>query len=348
VNGRLERVPGDGWKEALDLYRAQADDLHLGRIPCGKSNALLVKDLCNRFLTTKTRELASGEIGRRMFEEYRVTTDRLIAQFGRNRLVEHLTADDFEALRAGLANHYGPVRLCNEIQKVKTVMKYAFDRGLIDRPVRYGSFKKPSMLVLRRHRAKNGSRMLEADECRKLLSVAPVQLKAMLLLGLNCGFGNADCAALSQTALNLDTGWVDFPRPKSGIERRCPLWPETVAALRAALAERRDARTADAKELVFITARGRSWLNAAGIANPVSHAIRRLMRQCGVHRAGLGGYTMRHVFRTVADSARDPVAIDLIMGHSDHTMGAVYRERVDDARLDAVVAHVRRWLWPEA
>ena len=47
--------------------------------------------------------------------------------------------------------------------------------------------------------------------------------------GVNCGFGNGDCASLPLSAVNLDAGWIDFPRPKTGINRRCPLWPETVA-----------------------------------------------------------------------------------------------------------------------
>ena len=29
VNGTMTRVEGDGWKEALELYKAQADDLHV-------------------------------------------------------------------------------------------------------------------------------------------------------------------------------------------------------------------------------------------------------------------------------------------------------------------------------
>ncbi len=56
-------------------------------------------------------------------------------------------------------------------------------------------------------------------------------------------------------------------------------------------------------------------------------------------------YTLRHVFRTVADAARDPVAIDLIMGHTDPSMGGHYRERVEDSRLRAVADHVRTWLF---
>ena len=38
----------------------------------------------------------------------------------------------------------------------------------------------------------------------------------MVLLGINLGYGNADVGRLPLSAVNLDTGWVDFPRPKTG------------------------------------------------------------------------------------------------------------------------------------
>jgi integrase len=310
-----------------------------------KSDGLTVADLCNRFLTAKLRQREAGEITARTFDEYRSTTDRLVSTFGKDRLVDDLASDDFEALRAGMAKQWGPVRLGNEIQKVRTVFKYGYEAGLIDRPVRYGpQFKKPSAGVLRRHRAKNGERMLEAGEIRRLLDAAPVQLRAMLLLGVNAGFGNHDVATLPLSALDLDTGWVNYPRPKTGIPRRCPLWPETVATLREAIASRPTPKP-DAAALVFVTTRGRPWLSR-GIANPVSVAARDLIKTAGVHRNGVGFYTLRHTFRTVADAARDPVAADLIMGHSDPSMAAHYRERVEDSRLAAVADAVRGWLFP--
>ena len=67
-------------------------------------------------------------------------------------------------------------------------------------------------------------------------------LRAMIFLGVNCGFGNADCGTLPRQSLDLVGGWVNYHRPKTGITRRCPLWPETVAALGAALAEQRRSR----------------------------------------------------------------------------------------------------------
>ena len=44
--------------------------------------------------------------------------------------------------------------------------------------------------------------MFEAEEIRRLLAVANVQIKAMILLGLNCGYGNADCGTLSLPAVS--------------------------------------------------------------------------------------------------------------------------------------------------
>src|SRR5437899_3714608 len=51
VNGTLERVEGDGWREALEEYRKVADDQHAGRTPRTDGNGLTVKDLGDQFLT---------------------------------------------------------------------------------------------------------------------------------------------------------------------------------------------------------------------------------------------------------------------------------------------------------
>lgn len=188
--------------------------------------------------------------------------------------------------------------------------------------------------------------MLEADELRRLVDAADVQLRAMILLGANCGLGNHDCAMLPTRAVDLEHGWLNFPRPKTGIERRSPLWPETVEALRDVLAQRPTTTTKEATDLVFLTSRGRPWLSR-GIANPVSVAAGKLMKSVGVHRKGIGFYTLRHIFETVAGGCRDQVAVNLIMGHVDSSISATYRERIDDHRLRVVVDHVRDWLFAE-
>ena len=171
-DGIMERVEGDGWKEALELYRAQADDLHAGRAPRVHKvgEGLTLKELCNRYLTAKTRKMERGGINALTLEAHKRVTDLLIAQFGRERRVDDLASDDFEALLDTMVKRWGPVRLGNQIQAVRSVFKYAFDSGLIVTPVRFGpEFVKPSAGELRRHKAKNGEKMLEAPALRRLL-----------------------------------------------------------------------------------------------------------------------------------------------------------------------------------
>jgi integrase len=348
VNGKLVRVPDDGWREALEAYQAVRDDLHAGRTPRPQGDGLTVAKLCDRFLKSKLRKLEAGEMEARSFGEYHDTTDLIVAAFGKTRLVDDLAADDFESLRASMAKRWGPVRLSRVITRVKSVFKYGFNNGLIDRPPRYGDgFNKPGKSVLRRHRAANGQRMLEPADLRRLIEAASKPMKAMILLGLNAGFGNTDLATLPLAAVDLDAGWVNFPRPKTGIERRAPLWPETIAALRTAMAARPTPRDRADAGLVFLMRTGRRWVRDTENSrmNGVSIAFCALLRRCQLYRGGISFYALRHVFRTIADAARDPVAIDLIMGHCDNTMASHYRERVEDSRLQAVAAHVRAWLF---
>lgn len=176
VNGKMERLPDEGWQHALQLYQAQKDDLNAGRTPGVKKvgAGLTLADLSNQFLTAKLRALKAGEITAPTFRNHKLTTDLLIAQFGKDRLVDDLAADDFGALRAVMAERWGPVRLGNEITRVRSVFKFGYDAGIITNAVRYGpEFKKPSASVLRRDRAKNGEQILEADELRRLLDAAP-------------------------------------------------------------------------------------------------------------------------------------------------------------------------------
>lgn len=313
------------------------------------ADGLTLAHLCNRFLTAKLHKLDSGEMGRISFGEYKEATDLLVAQFGGGRLVEDLAGDDFQNLRATIAKRWGPVRLGNAITRIKSVFKFGIDNGLTTKAIRYGSeFGKPGKAVLRRHRAASVPRSLGASLLRELLDAADMQTQAAILLGLNCGYGNHDVAARPLGAVDLDAGFVNFPRPKTGIPRRCPLWPETVDALRAVIAER-PKPTAEAAALVFVNERGGALVRITEKSRTDCLGVRfaNLLKSKKVHKEGVGFYTLRHVFRTVADGARDPVAIDLIMGHADNTMGANYRGHVDDGRLRAVVDVVRAWLWPK-
>jgi integrase len=347
---------------ALKLWAEQKDDLLAGRTPRASKDGLTVEDLCDHFLTAKEQQRDAGDITSRTYADYFSTCSFIVDSFGKTRLVDDLAADDFQGLRAKLAKRYGVHRLGNIVQMARSVFKYGLDAGLIDKPVRFGpTFKRPEKQIMRAHRQKNGKKLFGDAVLRTIIDKADQPLKAMILLGINCGFGNTDCGRLPKSAVDLDAGWADYPRPKTAIERRCPLWPETIQAIRDAIAQRTNPKKREHEQLLFITKYGLPWAKET-TDNPVSQEFRKLIdsidasaakeaKKSGtkapekIYREGLGFYTLRHTFETIAGGSRDQVAVNHIMGHADSSMAGVYREEIGDDRLQAVVDHVHKWLF---
>jgi integrase len=333
-------------ERALQRWLEQKDDLLAGRTPRPKTEGTTLRDLANRFLTAKKQLADIGEITIRTYMDYFTTCRSIIAILGKDKLLADLGGDDFDHLRRCLAKTRGHVALGNEINRVRILFKFAYDSGLIDHPIRYGaSFKRPSRKVIRIARGKAGPPMFEAAELRAIIDAAKQPMKAMILLGINCGFGNSDIANLPVKALNLQSGWARFRRPTTGVDRRCPLWPETTAAVQEAIANRPTPKNDNDAGLAFITKYGQGWTGSTTTARPLSAEFRKLLTKLGLHRNGLGFYALRHGFETIGGDSRDQVAVDAIMGHSRNDMASVYRERIDDARLVAVAEHVRTWLY---
>jgi integrase len=332
---------------ALTKYLEQKDALHAGRKPRNDSGDVTVKDVANAFLNAKKALVESGELSPRTWADYKQVCDLVVRQLGKTRLVADLGPDDFGALRRKMTKRWGFERISSKlIQYTRSLFKYAFEADMLKSPVRFGpDFKRPSKKTFRLHRAALGPKLFTANEIRRLMGAAGPALKAMILLGLNAGFGNGDCAALRLAAVNLETGWIDFPRPKTGIPRRTPLWPETVEALRNALESRHEPKNEADAGLFFITKYGFSWGKDTS-TNPISQETAKLLKALQINgRKGLGFYTLRHVFRTVADEVKDRAATRFIMGHAEEDMDERYRETISDARLKAVVEHVRGWLF---
>ncbi len=341
----------DNPDRAEEKYLYERDFLQAGRVPpTPDAIGCRLSDLCNSFLTSKQSLLDTGEITSVTFLDYHRSCELMVEFFKRDTLIDDLGAREFEKYRNHLAKTRGIVALGNEINRSRIVFKYAFDCDLIEKPIKFGqTFRQPSKKALRIHRQKrqqqHGKRMLDSAEIRILIEAATSPMRAMILLGINGGLGAADLAAMPHSVLNLELGWLDYPRPKTGVERRIPLWKETTIAIREAI----DIRSGS--HLVFVTREGNAYrrvLESGAIRNSVMEQFSKLLTRLSLKRHGLGFYALRHTFETVGGESRDQVAVDFIMGHADQSMSSLYREHISDDRLQAVVDHVHNWLWPRA
>ena len=288
--------------------------------------------------------MQAGELTPRSFGEYLKTAQRVVARFGPGRLVDDLRPEDFTELRSGMVKRWSPMTVSGEVQRVRTLFKFTYDAGLIDKPLRFGpTFKRPAKKIMRRERSKKGKKLLTAEQVNALLEAASVHMRAMILLAVNCGLGNTDCARLELRHLDLQRGWLDYPRPKTGIERRCKLWPETVAAIQVVLVSRKPPKLQELRDVVFLTQRGSTWEPKSG-GCPISAECRKLLSDLQIDVPG-SFYTLRHTFAIVAGGTRDQVAVNHCMGHSDGHIAAEYRKDIEDSRLEAVAEFVFVWLF---
>ena len=83
-------------------------------------------------------------------------------------------------------------------------------------------------------------------------------MKAMIWLGLNCGFGCTDCGRLQWKDLDFKNNRVKLARNKTKIGRNLPLWPETIQALK---------EIPKSGALVFTTSKGHPWIWTTATTN---------------------------------------------------------------------------------
>lgn len=317
---------------AVERYLAERDYLHNGLAP--PDGGETIADVLNSFRGIKLRAMERDEITERTYSEYVGICDTIANTFGKNRPVVSLTYDDLDRLRTLLGRNKKNERVSPLTHKrlltyARMVFHHANERmGLA---VKYkDALATPPAKQLRKARNKIGERLFTAKEIKKLVKKACPDLRAMIYLGINCGFGNSDCLLLPVSTLDLDNGFHNFPRPKTEVARRCPLWPETVQALRAVITDR---------PTVF----KHTWNR-----HVLARRFKNLCVEYGVYREGITTfYTLRRTFETIATTADvNQAVINSIMGHAPRNddMSAVYRQRVFDDSLRRCTDHVKAWL----
>jgi integrase len=171
-------------------------------------------------------------------------------------------------------------------------------------------------------------------------------MKAMIYLGLNCGFGCTDCAELKWKNIDFDKQRICLARGKTGINRNLPLWPDTIDALK---------RISRKTRRVFNTSKGNSFVRTISkydpdgneryiVINTVSTMFSRLVKKAGLKvPKGTGFYTLRRTAATMAARSGDPFAVQRLLGHADLKMASRYVQDVSK-QTDRVVKSVRNLL----
>ena len=357
VRGRLRYFgPWSDLNAALQEYYRQKPYLEADRLPPppGDDLGLTLKDVANKWLDFQSKRVDAGDLRPRTWTEYKAGAGAALQTLGSHIPVETIKPEDFGPLRAEFAARYGYDGLMKYIKIVRMMLRWAYNNDLIDRPVKFGDYfslpgQRKKKEARRQKKDDGGERLFTAGQILDQLKKASDQLRAMILLGINGGFGNTDCAQLVIEAVDLKQGIIDYARSKTQEDRLVPLWPETLKALKAIIGDRKEG-------LVFVTRWGNPWVREDVTYeqgqitklvrfDAIADMFNKILEELGQKRKGVGFYALRHTLRTVAAELKDENAIRWIMGHVRDDTDAEYIERLPVDRLRAVTDHVRKWLY---
>lgn len=315
-----------------------------GRNPDESRHGDSVGWLLNSLLDEKAAARDRGELTAVTFNDYHRIAKHVAAFFGKARRLSTLEPGDFARYRQSLPATWAPTTINNQLRYVRAIFNYANAIDATPRPINFSrGLAAVSKSNVRKHEATRPRKEFTAAEIWSLHDAANETMRAFILLGLNAAYGTADIGRLQRSDIDLEGQWIGVPRGKTGVDRGCWLWPETVTALRAAIASRPSSTNERLDGFAFLTRDRQPWFVDGSKSNPLTMAFTKLKKQVGIVRAGVGHYALRHVFRTIADGSRDTPAIDYVMGHDDGRMGSLYRESIDQERIVAVCEHVRAW-----
>ena len=244
---------------------------------------------------------------------------------GKGRRIKDISTLDLQNYKRGLQKHYSSGHRLNlHISNLKTLFHWAKKNEILEHIANIDAISRSKIIHTQRT-------VFTHDEINKLLAIADTQMKAMIWLGLNCGFGCTDCSELQWKHLDLLNGRVVLPRKKTGISRDLPLWPETIEAIKKV--PRKD-------KLVFYTARGNPFVrnvlktDANGqekysALNSISTKFSRLLKKSGLNvPKGTGFYTLRRTAATMAARSGDAFAVQRLLGHANLLMATRYVQDV--------------------
>lgn len=331
---------GTDKKLALQRYLEDAAMLHSGKITIRQNNKdnISIKYSCNLYLEHQQSRASIGQITIRHVSDQTILLRDFVRFIGPNKTVSEVTTMDLQNyIRKLIRMKKSANTINNRIAAIKAMYNWALDNEIISNSPNLKAIKKITKTTQEKA-------TFNMSQIQTIMEIADIQMKAMILLGLNCGFGCTDCAEVKWGNLDLENSRVIFPRGKTGVLRNLVLWPETVKALKDIPKK---------GELVFYTVKGNPWVRVIQSVDKhgnekftkddgISKQFSKLLKKTGIKvPKGVGFYTLRRTAATLAARSGDPFAVQKLLGHADLKMASVYVQDVSE-QTDRAINNSRK------
>jgi len=246
IKGKI-RYFGTNKKQALERYLAQATYLHgcQNSIQKASNGKMTLKELCDLYLRYQHSKVLANALTAKHHNDQISSLSKLMSFLGQSRKIESISTLDLQNYKRRLQCVYRLVHRQNlHISVMKAIFHWARRNDILESIPNIDAITRGKIVHKEKYTFNPG-------QIKKLLSAADVKMKAMIWLGLNCGFGCTDCGQLKWKDLDFENSRVQLARNKTGVRRNLPLWPETIQALK---------QVPRSGQLVFYTSQGHPWV----------------------------------------------------------------------------------------
>ncbi len=249
---------------------------------------------------------------------YRMILDRLVGRFGPKRPVDDLTSPELRAWLVELRATLAPISVAGYVRGLRAFGNWFAADGIADAR---------ALRTLARPRVPHKvMEPLSDDDLRKLLSVADLRDRAIVLLLLDTGLRVSEAAGISVADLRPD-GSIKV-MGKGAKERIVPVG----SAARGAIGRYLEARAAGSSDDALFTGE----LGARLKLNGIQQMLRRLRARAGV-TARCNPHTFRHTFaHRYLVNGGDVFTLQRMLGHTSLEM---VRRYVALADTDVATRH---------
>jgi len=297
---------------------------------------LTVEDFGEKYLQSCFTRYERGEICAAWFEKVRISVCHFIEYLQTDLSLTKLNEmhlDDYRnytlslPISAATDRSISPWTAKSRLDIVKLMIKWGYQMALIETLPRnldqYSRITIPEPTVNRFSR----------EEINLLYTAASERTKMFMLLGLNCGMGQADISDLRIREVDIEQERIVRKRTKTAVHSEFKLWPLTVEMLK-----KHGNLDGKSNDRVFLSKSGHPLVREYFVddkfkrTDAIRSAFFRLMKKTKLpnHR---GFYSLRKTAASEIE-AIDPAVTEMFLGHSEKGMKRHYAER-DWARLDA-------------
>jgi integrase len=306
-----------------------------------------VGELMGKYLSQRRLDTKAGTLSRTTYGDYATELEKFTDWVKGSTAVAALRPEHF----TGYSAHLIETRklMSHARKRVQGYVRAMFRWGskhVGDCPLPTIAFTTPNTTpeAIQKEKARAGltdhsERVVTGAEIDTLLAKANVHMKAIVLLGINCGLGPADIGRMKWkhvsmgAELDLGRAVLNYPRHKTGRKRMGYLWkltravleevkklPASVAAIEKGKEEanvfvNRNGKAYYREEdrLEKNAETGKTMVVGTRVYNLISGKFTKHAEACGLK--GLRIYRLRHSFKTHGKKAKDRDALNLCMGH---------------------------------